>query len=179
MLARVPRIEVVPTAALADRAAAVRRLLDDAFGDGFTDDDWAHCLGGAHVLAVDGDAVVGHAAVVPRPLYVGPATLRAGYVEGVATAPAWQRRGVGTLVMREAAALVRAAYDLGALSTGAHAFYERLGWERWRGPTYVRRGAERVRTPDEDDGVMVLRVGATPVDLAAPIACDERPGDDW
>ena len=59
-----------------------------------------------------------------------------------------------------------------------HHFYERLGWQRWLGPTYVRRSDGVVRTPDEDDGVMVL-VTATAVDLTAPITCEERPGDDW
>ena len=61
------------------------------------------------------------------------------------------------------------------------AFYERLGWERWQGPTYVRTAVgELHRTEEDDDGVMVLRTGPTAdLDLTGPLACEERPGDDW
>jgi aminoglycoside 2'-N-acetyltransferase I len=75
--------------------------------------------------------------------------------------------------MAEVGTIVRREFELGALSTGAHRFYERLGWQRWRGPTFVGD----VRSDEEDDGVMVLAV--TPVDLGAPISCDPRRGDDW
>ena len=74
----------------------------------------------------------------------------------------------------------RSTYQLGALSTGEHRFYERIGWERWQGPTLVRAGGELIRTPDEDDGIMVMRFGSsTGVDLSAPIVCDVRPGEVW
>jgi len=63
---------------------------------------------------------------------------------------------------------------------GRHGFYERLGWERWRGPTFVRHGPELVRTEDEDDGVMVLRFDRSlAVDLSGSISCEARTGDDW
>lgn len=67
------------------------------------------------------------------------------------------------------------------LSTGEHAFYESLGWRRWQGPTWVRTAEGRmVRTEEEDDGVMAKPYAAGLVlDLAAAIACDERPGDSW
>ena len=82
--------------------------------------------------------------------------------------------------MAEVAALLAQEFEMGALSTGVHEFYEGLGWERWRGPTSVRRGTDTVRTEDEDDGVMVMRFGASAgVDLTAPISCDGRRGDDW
>ena len=132
------------------------------------------------MLVTDGGALVAHAAVVPRRLEVGDRAVEAGYVEAVATAPARQGEGLGTLAMVEVDRLLRRDHEMGALSTGASRFYERLGWERWRGPTFVRRGAEVVRTPDEDDGIMVLRFGPTAtLDLTAPIACEARAGDDW
>jgi hypothetical protein len=51
---------------------------------------------------------------------------------------------------------------------------------RWRGPSFVRHGEVRVRTADEDDGIMVLRFGATlGLDLDQPICCEHRERDDW
>jgi hypothetical protein len=62
----------------------------------------------------------------------------------------------------------------------ADRFYERLGWERWQGPTFVRRGEALVRTEEEDDGIMVLRPGpGVRIDLRASISCEARAGDDW
>ena len=156
----------------------VHALLLSAFDD-FGDDDWAHTVGGHHVV-VRAPGVVAHAAVVPRLLHIGGRPVQAGYVEGVATAPGVQRQGAGSLAMAHVARVLHDHFEMGALSTGRHTFYERLGWRRWRGPTFVRHGSSLVRTPDEDDGVMVLTYGASAaVDLDAPIACDARPGDDW
>ncbi len=82
--------------------------------------------------------------------------------------------------MQRAGQLIRAEFDIGALSTSAHPFYEGHGWERWQGPTYVRRGAQLVRTPDEDAGIMVLRFGPSQnVSRAAGISCTARVGADW
>ena len=82
--------------------------------------------------------------------------------------------------MERVGQLLAVEFELGAFSTGRHAFYQRLGWERWQGPTFVRHGQNVVRTADEDDGIMVLRYGTTSgLDLAAPISCETRPGDDW
>lgn len=75
---------------------------------------------------------------------------------------------------------IRTGFDLGVLSTEHHSFYERLGWERWQGPTFVIRNRKRTRTPDEDDGIMVLRFGpGAELSLRDPIACWSRRGDDW
>jgi len=81
--------------------------------------------------------------------------------------------------MREANEIIRPEYELGALGTGAFAFYERLGWERWRGPSFVRTPGGLVRTEEDDGFLMILRTTAAPLDLDAPISCDWRPGDVW
>lgn len=163
-----------------DLRAQVRALLDRAFGGEFSDDDWQHALGGWHVLVRERGLVVAHAAVVPRVLHVDGRPVSVGYVEAVATDPAHERTGLGTAVLREAGALVAQHFAMGALSTGAHGFYARLGWERWRGPTSVRSGDREVRTPQDDDGVMVLRLPETAdVDLTLPLSCEPRSGDDW
>lgn len=160
--------------------AAVRRLVWAAFEENFTEEDWEHTVGGRRVLALDGSTPVGHAAVVPRRLHVAGQPLRTGYVEGVATAPGRQGTGVGSLVMAAVADVVRAEHEMGALSTGRHSFYGRLGWESWRGATYVRADDRLLRTPDEDDGVMVLRHGpSADLDLTSDISCEARAGDDW
>lgn len=73
-------------------------------------------------------------------------------------------------------------YTLGALGTGSNAFYERLDWETWAGPTSVRMpDGERVRSADQDGHVMVLRTLRTPDDLRLdePISVDWRPGGPW
>jgi aminoglycoside 2'-N-acetyltransferase I len=165
----------------ARRLCDVRALLGAAFAGAFSADDWEHCLGGWHVLVVSPEGtLLSHAAVVPRVLEIAGKPVDAGYVEGVATAPVLQGRGFGTAAMRAVGDLLAARFEMGALSTSRPGFYERLGWQRWQGPSFVRRGAQLVRTPDEDDGIMVLRHDATlPVELTDPIACHERSGDDW
>lgn len=166
----------IPHALLED----IRRLVDTAFGDDFGDADWEHTLGGRHFVITGRNGPIAHAAVVPRPIEVAGTVFDTGYVEAVATKPSRQGEGHGTAVMTAASRVVRTGFEMGALSTGSPGFYARLGWELWRGPVYVRHGAGLVRTPEEDGGVMVLRFGpSAAVDLAAPIACDARAGDDW
>jgi aminoglycoside 2'-N-acetyltransferase I len=173
---------VLPTAGLSgsDRIA-LRRLLDAAYDGDFTDDDFDHALGGWHAIAGDLAAPIAHAAVVARCLVIGTRELHTGFVEAVATLRAHRRTGLGSRVMTAIAGVISDCFELGALSTGEHAFYERLGWERWRGPSYIRAAdGTTTRSADEDSGIMILR--CTPscdIDLTASIACDERPGDSW
>lgn len=180
-----PRLRSASTSELGQaQLAAIRQLMDVAFaGDehgGFDDDDWRHALGGVHFLAEQEGEIVGHASVVEREIHVDGVPLRTGYVEAVAVAPGRQRQGVGTAIMREVNAHVLQGFRLGALGTGSHGFYERLGWVVWLGPSSVRAaGGERL-TPDEDGYIMVLRTPSSPqLDLTAPISCDWRRGDVW
>ena len=149
--------------------------------DGFSDEDWAHSLGGRHFLLEDGGALLGHAAVVGRELRVRGRPIRTGYVEAVAIVPARQGGGAGSTLMAAVDAHIAATYELGGLSTGRPSFYERLGWRRWRGPSSVRTSDGERRTPKDDDGLMVLPTPTTPMplELDAPISCDWRPGDVW
>jgi aminoglycoside 2'-N-acetyltransferase I len=159
---------------------SARLLCLEAFGDRFGADDWDHSCGGVRVLASDGSELVAHAAVVPRRMDVGGVLLDAGYVEAVAVRPGRWRQGLGSRVMAAATSHIRAAHQIGLLSTSRQGFYERLGWERWLGPSFVRRGATLARTPDEDDGLMVLRFGPSAgLDRSCSVTCEERTGDDW
>jgi aminoglycoside 2'-N-acetyltransferase I len=106
--------------------------------------------------------------------------LRTGYVEAVAPAPPWQRHGLGTLVMERINEIIREKFQLGALGTGEHAFYERLGWRTWQGSSSVRELGGPTPTPGDDGYVMVLDTPTSPnLDLTAPISCEWRPGDVW
>jgi aminoglycoside 2'-N-acetyltransferase I len=160
---------------------AIRALLDAAFGADFSDDDWAHALGGTHAFVEADGAVVAHASVVPRVLDIGHHRVRTGYVEAVAVLPAMQGAGLGTAVMRAVGEVIAPEFELGALSTGEWHFYQRLGWERWRGPTWVRhRHGGLERSPADDDSLMILRTPASPpIDLFAPLTCEARTGDPW
>ena len=174
-------ISVVHTAEL-DRAAlsAARALLVESFAGDFGDEDWEHALGGLHALAVDGDRLVAHGAVVQRRLIHGGRALRAGYVEAVAVAPTHRRRGYAVAVLQALEDVIGRAYDLGALSAtdDSATLYAARGWLRWRGPTSALTPTGTVRTPEDDDAVFV-RPGAALLDPDGELTCDWRDGDLW
>jgi aminoglycoside 2'-N-acetyltransferase I len=161
--------------------SALHALLSSAFADGgFTDDDFAHGMGGMHWLAEVDGSIVSHASVVPRRLEAGDRELRTGYLEAVGTLPAFERRGFGSMVVRAAGKYLRPRYELGALSTSVPGFYLRLGWEAWVGPTFVRTADGPERTEDDDGGIFILRTPSTPpLSLDGPLMCDWRTGDVW
>ena len=159
---------------------SIRALLDTTFDEDFTDEDWEHAIGGTHVWVTDSSEPTSHGSLVERTLVCSGEKLSVGYVEAVATAASHRRKGHGTRVLRRLGELIQADYPLGALSTGTHAFYETLGWERWRGPTFVDGPGGRLRTSDDDHGVMILRTPRSPrLDLDGEIVCDWRRGDVW
>jgi aminoglycoside 2'-N-acetyltransferase I len=179
-----PTLRQVRTADLTPREfASIRSLCDVAWGgpiEPFTDEDWQHALGGVHMFIEEGGDVIAHGSVVPRTLHTSGLDLATGYVEAVATLPPLQRRGHATAVMRAVGAHIDRAYSLGALCTGAPAFYRRLGWLHWEGPTLVRTSDGEDRYQLEDGGVLVrLTPSSPPLDPTAPISCDWRPGDSW
>ena len=164
----------------AARLTEIRGFLNLAFGGDFSEQDWEHALGGWHFVVLDNGAVIAHAVVVPRAIEVADRPFRTGYVDAVATDPRRQQEGLGSAVMAQVATLVRDRFEMGALSTSVHDFYERLGWKRWHGPTYVRHGSELVRTEEEDGGFMALPFGPSKdIDVTATISCEARSGDDW
>jgi aminoglycoside 2'-N-acetyltransferase I len=178
------RLRRIPTQELtAAEVRAIRELLRAAFppgDDGFTEDDWRHATGGLHFVLELNGRIVAHASVVERELHLGGQPVRTGYVEAVATDPKVQGKGLGSEVMREVTSYIRERFELGALGTGSHHFYERLGWLTWRGPTCVRTADGTQRTPDEDGYILVLPTPSSPsLDLGAAISSDWRPGDAW
>jgi aminoglycoside 2'-N-acetyltransferase I len=162
--------------------AQILDLCTACWPDGdFSTDDLEHALGGRHFLAEADGRVISHVAVVPRTLLLADRPLRAGYVEAVATLPRFQRQGLASRLMATATQHIKADYDLGALSTDRHRFYEHLGWRRWAGATWVREpDGTMTRTDDEDEGIMVLPTPRTPAFTEAQrLTCDRRPGDVW
>lgn len=155
-------------------------MLDSAFEGDFSDADWEHALGGHHALVVEAGRILAHGAVVERAIELNGIAFRAGYVEAVATAAAQRRRGHGSAVMRALEDVIRRDFDLGVLSTGRTGFYERLGWTRWNGPTFVRHADRLERTADEDAGILVLRFGrSAQVAPGVSISCEARSGEAW
>jgi aminoglycoside 2'-N-acetyltransferase I len=132
-----------------------------------------------HVLGYRAGALVSHAMWVTRWLQVeADPMLRTAYVEAVATDPAHRGRGYATAVMKRVAEEIQ-SYELGALSPFSVAYYERLGWELWRGPLYIRTEAGLIRTPSDEE-VMVLRLPNTPaLDLDAALSAEWREGELW
>jgi aminoglycoside 2'-N-acetyltransferase I len=160
----------------------IRSLLDRAFAGRFDDADWDHALGGLHVVLSEDDQVVAHAAVVQRRLVYEGRAIRTGYVEAVAVDLLRRRRGYAAAVMDEVERIIRAAFDLGALSAseGVDTFYLSRGWLAWQGPTSVLTPAGIRRTPEDDDSTFVLPVPAkVQVEVTGALVCDWRDGDVW
>lgn len=134
---------------------------------------------GLHFIAYVDKQIVSHAVVTTR--WVQPEwrpMLRTAYVDTVATLPAYQRRGYGRAVMRELAANIP-TYDIACLKTDRTDFFERLGWERWRGPRAGRSGSELIPTPDQQN-IMILRLVKTPpLDLDRLLTIETQTGRIW
>lgn len=118
--------------------------------------------GGRHFLAYHETQLVSHAVVTTRWLQTeGQQLLKTAYVDAVSTLPVYQGQGYGNAIMQHLANNI-ADYDMACLETEHPSFYERLGWELWRGPLAGRKGIELIPTPDQT-GIMILRLPHTPV----------------
>lgn len=159
---------------------SLKELLTNSFGGRFSDDDWDHGLGGTHITVRSSGILVSHIAVVHRRLHIGEKIYSYGYVENVATLPNWQHRGLASLALHRANAIITDQYELGALSSSSKDFYRKFGWEDWHGPSYVLTNGEWIRSESEDGGIMILKTEpSSELDLNSRIACEERPGDSW
>lgn len=135
------------------------------------------CVQG-YVLGYADGKLVAHALWLERRLRIGDGPWRlAAYVEGVATHADYRRRGYGSAVMRRVQQEIM-GFELGALSPAVPEWYERLGWERWRGPLFIVRGDVVQETPGEC--VMIYRTPRTgDIDVTAALTGEWRPFELW
>lgn len=128
--------------------------------------------GGRHFLGYLGAEIVSHAVVTTRWAQPeGQRELKTAYVDAVATKPEFQSRGCASAVMRRLAADID-DHEVAFLQTDIPGFYERLGWEAWRGPLAGRSEEGLIPTP-EQRGVMVMRLPRTPpIDLESPLTIE-------
>ena len=172
-------LEVIPAA---EMPAAVREQVVSLCTRAF-EEDFDLLLGtfpGAmHVLVRLGSALVSHALWVTRWLQAGTAPpVRTSYVEAVATEEQFRNRGYASAVMKRLAGEIQ-DFEIGALSPSDHRFYERFGWQLWRGPLFIRKDEGLLATP-ADEEVMILCLPMTaPLDLNAPLSAEWREGELW
>jgi aminoglycoside 2'-N-acetyltransferase I len=135
--------------------------------------------GGRHFLGRIDGGLVSHAVVTTRGLQSPPGPeLRTAFVDAVSTLPAFERQGSATAVMRRLGREID-DYEIGCLQTDLVGFYERVGWEPWRGPLAGRDRDGLIATP-EQRGVMVLRLASTPdLDLDALLTIESQPDRIW
>ena len=130
--------------------------------------------GGWHFLAYHNDDLVSHAVVTTRWLQPeGQPLLKTAYTDAVSTLPAYQGRGYGSALMRQLAKDIDSEYVIACLETERDTFYERLGWEVWRGPLAGRSEDGLIPTPHQT-GIMILRLSRTPaldLDTRLTIEC--------
>jgi aminoglycoside 2'-N-acetyltransferase I len=135
--------------------------------------------GGRHFLAYRETALVGHAVVTTRWLQPeGQPVLKTAYVDAVATLPAYQGLGYGSAVIQYLAQNIT-DYTIACLETERSNFYERLGWEVWRGALAGRSEQGVIPTP-EQKGIMILRLPQTPVlNLDGKLTIECQAGRIW
>jgi hypothetical protein len=156
------------------RSAACRELLDAPFGDDLDNTDSEHALGGWLVLVHEGGVLVAHTAVVPRHPDLVRHRFQAGYVEAVATRSHRQGHGFGSARWSGSSRSCGSGSSSGRCRPRGACVLRTARLGALAGPTFVREGDRLRRTADEDDGILVRRLGAAPRSGSTP-ACRARP----
>ena len=178
------QLDVADASALSlDACHEIITLYEAAYREGFSH-LFEQLPGSVHVLARDeAGTLLSHAEFVPRWLQAsGHEPMRTAYVEAVATAPGHQRKGLATAVLQRLVDVVTAdpSWELAALSPADAAFYERRGWELWRGPLAIRHDGRLEPSPG-DEQVMIQRLPRTPaiLDTTTLLTAEWREGELW
>lgn len=135
--------------------------------------------GATHVLGYHHDLLISHALWVTRYLQAGAnPVMRTAYVEAVATEADFRQRGFASSIMKHLVGEIQ-DYELAALSPFSVEYYARLGWERWRGPLFIRTKESLVPSTEAEE-VMIFRLPKTPpLDLNASLSAEWREGELW
>ena len=136
--------------------------------------------GGWHFLAHHENVLVSHALVTTRWLQPeGYSLLKTAYIDAVATLPEYQGQGYGRALMRTLASDIDYEYVVACLETEKTNFYERLGWEVWRGPLAGISEEGLIPTP-EQSVIMILRLSRTPaLNLESMLTIECQDGRIW
>jgi len=131
-----------------------------------------------HVLGYYAQSLVSHAMWVNRRLQIGTnPVMPTAYIEIVATEKAYRCRGLATAIMKRVADEIQ-DFDLATPSPFSVAYYERLDWQLWHGPLFIRTDSGVIPTPREE--VMILRLPRTPnLNINDPLSAEWREGELW
>ena len=172
-------IKEVDMAFAAENISDLLELFDDAYEGDFSEQDWYHTIGGNRFVVMLDDCIVAHAAVVPREVHINGTPLTVGYLEGVAVSTSHQGQGIGNQLVQYVTQFCSINYQLSMLSTDEFRFYEKLGWQQFRGKSGVIVDGIPSLTPEEDEGIMYLTGAATePLEISTAY-CTWREGDCW
>ena len=136
--------------------------------------------GGLHFLAYHNEVLVSHALVTTRWLQTSDQPLlKTAYIDAVASLPAYQGMGYASALMGRLASDIDREYVIACLETDRETFYERLGWQTWRGPLAGRGEQGLIPTP-EQRGIMVLQLSQTPaLDIDSMLTIECQTGRIW
>jgi aminoglycoside 2'-N-acetyltransferase I len=180
----VARIKII-SARTEDLDATTRRSIIQVCVAAHQEDDFNSLFtyvstGGWHFLGYSAEQLVSHAMVTTRWLQPESLSLlKTAYVDAVATLPDYQLQGFGSAVMLQLARDIDSEYDIACLETDKAGFYERLGWQVWRGSLAGRSETGLIPTP-EQSGVMILRLSRSPkLDLDSALSIECQSGRIW
>jgi len=144
--------------------------------------DWPHVYNEANLgnimIIRSAERVVATVGIWVNEVALGPAVLRVGGINCLATLPEFRRRGLGTQVMEAAHARMRElGCHLGLLSTQIVSWYRKLGWELAGTACTFQFNRSNVRLlPALPPGVTVRLAGAEAVGDIARLRREERLG---
>ena len=162
------KLEVIKTVDI-DEALHQRLFTWLYQGFGADSDEFAYAVADWHVLAWEGDLLVGHVDITDRIGLVGGQELRLGGIGGVLTSKEWRKRGIATAAVQQADSflLEELAVPFGLLvcAPALVHFYHKLGWQTVDGPLICDQPASFQPGPEQ-----VIASGPThKVPLEGPI----------
>lgn len=135
---------------------ALYDLLIEGFEGDFSHDDFAHTLGGMHVMAFDQQKLVGHVAIIQRHMALDNTPISVGYVEAMVVEQSYRRQGIGRQLMLQTNKIIASCYQLGLLSASddGQKLYHSVGWQIWKGKLFELKQGSYIRSIEEEGGVM-------------------------